>query len=75
MSNVCRHVESHFDFASGPTGVEPASLHQASASALHCVVLVRTQLSCSSIYVMVDSIVVVWSLVTLASCRRYTERL
>jgi len=26
-----------FDFASGPTGVEPAaSVHQASASALHC---------------------------------------
>jgi len=47
MSNVYRHIwqivfhlttvpySRHFDFASGPTGIEPASLHHASASALH----------------------------------------
>jgi len=47
---------------------EPASLHQASASALHYIVLVRSQFKLSSTRVMVDSIEVVWSLVTLASC-------
>jgi len=64
----CSRDTRHFDFASGPTGVEPASLHQASASALHCVVLVRSQYKLSSTYLMVDSIAVVWLLVTLALC-------
>jgi len=64
----CSRDSRHFDFASGPTEVKPASLHQASASALHCVVLLRSQFKLSSTYLMVDSIVIVWSLITLASC-------